>query len=480
MGADVGWSVIRILWDLTDYKGTAWHPIAAPPFFPDDVGGTPAIAERWSIASLPPGGSRYNFNIRRHGGAVPWPVVKEVPTLVYRSGSEFVPNPPRPPLSAVPVAPPPGGTHYLLEGTGFGQIDNGAYDAVETAPSIVLVTPVAVTALQLATPTSDILFAIPSPPRTFISPLKEGAATTFDQTLLIKQPTVGLNVDPLGAQVTYTFRMASDPYQSVIGGGTSDYEWTWDGVNWAGNLLNGAGFGTYTIGGVFNGWLYGCTIDDITGTVLTVSKVKEGGEVWGSVLLDLSTGTPDFALCNVAITWPNGIRRLSIWIPPGNEPNFGQPYTQAVLLWRLAGPRIFVGPDDAGGTVTGNSAPMIYVGASGPFPSTWAFHRWCRGVKATEVAAMIATAQGVPTGGWQILATGLTPGIGGGWVDVAAAGPAPGDEIIMSGCLMFNFGAPPNVVSQFDPLPFYLWPEPTALPNPVSLMGAGIWPGGTA
>jgi len=470
----------------------------------------------------------------RHGGGVPWAKTFEGPrttgTLVnggFPGTFEYL-------TGAIP-APVAADAHYLTEKIGTaaesstiaaGAIGSGLVGAVNvTGGNDLTFQPNATAVNFMAAPASPngtllaTMFAHPGKPVLGVTiqnhgPTGEATLGIATELGLVRAGITVLNVETLGAQVRYIFRIAGLGYTVGIGGNAgpgaagppanknhSQYPMAWNGIAWTADDANDSlgplsGAGDYRMTAHCNGgWTYSATVDPTTGAILTIVPVTEpsvitssvldefvnsrGGEprahamVWGGMRQILAR--PDLAApfavigggpiaagilrWRLAQPWRTVMHlRRRGWLfgfPPLNDWTFG---VGAGMLNGFLHPLDFVSPDPAGGFPPGVGCPL----------------QLFRGLRARDSVAV--------SGGWNTLATFAFPAVG----NVQATGvpgatlPAIGDEILISGQSGFTFtgGFPPLIPPQHLPINFVLYPEASPVAIAVPIAHGGVLQGG--
>lgn len=468
----------------------------------------------------------------RHGGGVPWAKTVEGPRTAgalvssFPSAFEYLTG-----ALPAPVAPD---AHYVTEKVATaaasstiaaGAIASGIVGAVNvTGGNDITFQPNAAAVNFMAAPASPTgvllatMFAHPGKP--VIGSIQShgpsgqavlGIATEIG---LIRAGITVLNVETLGSQVTYVFRIAGLGYTVGIGGNFgagaagppankehSQYPMAWNGTAWTADDANDSlgplsNQGDYRMTAHCNsGWTYSATVNPTTGAILTIVPIPEPCVVTSSVLDEFVNSRGGEPRAH-AMVW-GGMRKI-IARPDLVAPFAvigGGPFATGILRWRLAQPwRTVMHLRRRGwlagwpalndwtqgvgaGMLNGFLHPLDFVSpdpAAGFPPGVGCPLQLFRGLRARDSVAV--------SGGWNTLATFGLPAVGNQQATgiPGATLPAIGDEILISGQSGFTYtgGFPPLFPPQHTPINFVLYPEasPTAVAVPIA--HGGVLQGG--
>lgn len=331
--------LVTMLADRTGLKAGGTDGFAAPRLWPQWFAG----ASPFDLAKL--------RKAHRHGGAIPWSMVREITNPV---GWEI------PPPTDVDA-------HYVSEVVGYGDSSGPFlsttwfdywYGGCELTvagdpggPWTVL--PNTRMEAYLASPWPDIAnrLARPFPPTMsaddpYLDPptadhlthgVRGEAVVGRMRAMHLIRPTANdLNDRTVGAQSQYFVEIPCNP-----GPVSGDYApWVrltgFDGSDWTTEgPIAGSTYWAFGVG--LGGWTYAVTLDPETGTVAAAWPMPEGrvreGYMFGPYLSNFSSYPPRFW----AISWPTGIRALTgDWFIPS-----GDTYGKPKIMWRLARPWSF-------------------------------------------------------------------------------------------------------------------------------------------
>ena len=502
--------IVSVLADRPHYKAGGTDPFEAPAAWPHGLvpfaGGVPP----WNLSS-----SRTAY---RHGGALPWTLVREgktTPRVTVNGGVTT--------FTVGTITAPTDTAYYLLEKVGVASTDPDMFFAGSIGGSIRGAANITGGFNYTYTPDSKALFFLPAAPliEQFAHPghpllgatVSHGPAGEITLGLatecsLVKAGVTALNIKTLGSQVQYLFKIAGLGYtfsnlQPALFPATfpppnkdhSQYPMTCIGGAWTADdtqdsLAPRSTNGIYQMtGAIRNGWTYNANIDPQTGAVTTIVSVPEPNVVAASVLDEFANnngGSP--AAC--AMTW-SGARKIVASADCNGLFGLSGGAAGGILRWRPANPWKFVmhlrrvgwafgqpalndwTAGAAAGQLAGIVHPTDFIQPQQEVAPPFIFGRLnlFRGLRARDSVAV--------AGGWNTLATFAFPnattqvdGVMGGTL------PTVGQEIIISGesgYLVPPFIGPPMKT----PISFVLFPE--ASPTPVALGEAmgGVLQGGS-
>lgn len=506
MGADERWAVIvSVLADRPNYKAGGTNPFEAPIGWPQWLnsfaGGVPPAP--WNLAA-----TRQAY---RHGGCVPWALIREgktTPRVSVNGGpTTFVVG---------TLVAPTGAAYYLLEKVGVAPTASSTFLATTIASFVLGAFNVTGGRDKTYLPLSEYhtgaaplieRFAHPAHPLLGATltngPAGETTLGLATEMGLVKAGVTALNVRTLGSQVQYFFKLAGlgytfsnlqpAPFPATVppvGKDHSQYPMTCVGGAWTADdtqdsLGPRAASGSYQMtAAIRNGWAYCADIDANTGAVTAIVPVGEPCVVAASVLDEFVNNVGGNTPAACAMTWA-GARKIRARADGDIHGPFLSPGAGAgILRWRPANPWRFVmhlrrygwafgqpAVDDwtagaAAGQLAGIVHPTDFIqpqpyGAGGIGAPVQLF----RGLRARDSIAV--------SGGWNTLATFAFPssttevdGVLGGTL------PTIGQEIIISGESGYVF-APPFFPPNKVPISFVLFPDgaPTPVALPVAMGG---------
>lgn len=512
---------ITVLVDRPHYKAGGNLPFIAPPNWPTWAAGWPGVSTTppapWNLAA-----SRAAY---RHGGALPWTLVREgktTPRVSVNGGmATFVVG---------TITAPIGDAYYLLEKVGGAPTASNTYYAGEIAGSIRGAMNVTGGYNWKFLGNAESLYFLPNPPKIeeFAHPghpvLSVGNVRAASGEVLlglaneiglVRAGATALNVRTLGSQVQYFFKLAGlgytystltpNPFPATfVPYPHQQYPIVYGGGGWVANEAEGSLAPRSTTGRyqmtahIRNGWTYCANIDAETGKVTTITPVPEPSVVAASVLDTFQNdqgGEP--SAC--AMTW-NGARKI---IASGDTGVFPTVYgfrswisgptplggSMGILRWRYANPWRFVMHVHRTGWAFGFPAIDAWEQGVGggrfdngvidplTFVQPQPFNMGGFGVRCNLFRGLRARdSNGSSTSGWNVLAnfefTGPTAQADG----TIITQPAIGEEIIISGDC--GYQVYPTFPPDYLPISFVLFPE--ASPTPVALGQAlgGVLQGG--
>jgi hypothetical protein len=483
---------LSILSDRPNFKAGGNNPFISHKTWPTwQAGGAPFTAGNLRAAY-------------RHGGAIPWGMIRE------KSDGSNVDVP------IFPIPAPSVDSYYVMEKVQAAGGQTPDFTLIPTIvgtnpnnrPIITIAPPPLGTDLLLNTPspfTDNIVAKLIHPDKPVLADsqinnyLREWIASSGGGGFgaaglpLIRAPSTNLNTRRLGSQVTYFIRVLADQMSrsaSPFGGPYPEiWPMSWNGTNWTADPTYRSGIWTVTGPGkpmtadCGNGWLYAVSIDPETGKITEAHKMPEACQVTDSVKSSFyywQVGTLMTAPRCVAMTWPTGVRAISGYVA---RPSFGYPvganFRPAKLQWRHARPWTYGLMVSDGGF----SGPYWWTNQSG-FPYTYPVIGDTGQSSAMgpmfPYRTMRMLDEGAP--GWNDLATfpGLTAGGTGTTAFPGTMGgtlPAPGDEVIISGQSGWHNGvsSPPQEYA----LGFTLIPDASVSPIAIPLAHGGVIQGGS-
>jgi len=505
--------IVSVLADRPHYKAGGTDPFSAPAAWPHGLvpfaGGVPP----WNIAAL--------RTAYRHGGALPWTLIREGKTTPRASVSGG------PATWVVGTLVAPAGTaYYLLEKVGVASTDQATFLAGSIGSSVLGAVNVTggrnVTYFPDATATSFLTgaplieqFAHPGHPvlgaTVSHGPNGETTLGLATEMGLVRAGVTALNVKTLGSQVQYMFKLAGlgytfsnlqpAPFPATFPPANKDHSqypmtciagaWTADDTQ--DSLGPRAYSGIYQMTAyIRNGWTYTADIDANTGKVTAITPVPEPNVVAASVLDEFVNNNGGNTPAACAMTWGGARKIIGRCDGDLNGPFISPGAATGILRWRPANPWRFVmhlrrigwafgqpaQNDWTAGAGAGQLAGIVHptdfvqpqFEASPPFLQGRV--NLFRGLRARDSVAV--------SGGWNTLATFAFPnsttqvdGVLGGTL------PTVGQEIIISGESGYIFGTLPFAGPPMKiPISFVLFPE--ASPTHVALGQAlgGVLQGG--
>lgn len=362
--------------DRPGIKAGGTDGFAAPPWWP-----------QWYNGASPFTGNNMR-KARRHGGAIPWSMIKEIQN----------------PRDTVVPAPTDADAHYVSEIVGhlsvFPPFGSNWFDYMYGGNDLDIVGPTmpgdpytftpntrmafylnaswpnimpALTRPEAPVLSADDPYLDPTLPLTdthlFHGPAGAAAVGLMNRMHLIKPASTDLNTTCTGSQVQY--------FVEIPGAGegiNNDYPpWigltAWDGANWTADLRAGSTY--WAFGLCVGGWTYAAEMDPATGKVSATYPMPEGRTREGYMFAPYLSNSTSWAPMFWAISWPTGVRAFyGTWYNPyADVPGNGPPK----VMWKLARPWCFrcraqMAMDPWNGSST---PPGFMPDTSYPSPSLW-------------------------------------------------------------------------------------------------------------
>lgn len=463
--------------DVAHLKSGGTNAFAAPVLWP-----------QWMVGPSPFTEAKL-CRAHRHGGAIPWSMVTEIPN----------------PNTYTLPAPSDTDVHYVTEVIGHSRStdpdtvdwfltdivsDVGALEfEIDTGvfPYDVTVSPSAAFAgyMTATQETRRLMVVRPEPPtlsaddwfglspggeyHQHSGPDGDAVVGSMDRMMLIKPTSNGLNAKTCSAQVQYFSYVRGGPDEPNTFGNNqyllSASEWSESFEEWTITaILHDPMMYPIGVAAMLHGWLYANEIDPETGKVLAAHSIPDGTALIQASLRGEFDYGGTYALC---ITWPNGFRKFT-----GYYNNFYGSTDPPKLMWRPAGDWVWIVQTNFDFFQRWVNVDATAIGG-GPLPyiPDYVTPKMWRGYTSSE---NIAARGG--TGAWKELCTfaawdNTTGELGDPtW---SADQPTAGQEIIVTAF------QPDMMIGSAVTVDLNIYPEATVSPVAIPVIFGGVIQGGT-